>query len=160
MQYVGLIFVMLSALIFSLEYTEYMKKRMHECESFLNLIAHLRIELGCYLRPVREAAASFESIVLDKAGFSEAIRETENLGLAYKKIKKKLSLSEDESKPLEILFSSLGKGYLDDEIKLICTCEEEMRKTVEKINSQAPKNIKLISTLSVTAAIGFFILVI
>ena len=75
-------------------------------------------------------------------------------------MRKRLSLSEEELKPLEALFSSLGQGYLEEEMKLINMCESEMRGMVEKINRESPKSIKLISTLSVTAAVGFFILVI
>ncbi len=160
MQYIGQISVMLAFLLLSREYTKYMKKRVRECEELLSFIAHLRTELGCYLSPVREAALSFDSPILNAVGFSDAVKNTENLYLAYQKIKKRLSISEEESKPLEALFSSLGKGYLEDEIKLICVCEEKVQKNVEEITRQAPKNIKLISTLSVTAAIGFFILII
>lgn len=151
---------MLSSLIFSKEYAKYMKKRESECEAFLEFIAHLRLQVGCYLRPVREAVDSFCSEALEGVGFFEAVRASESIYESYKKVRKRLSLSEEELKPLEALFSSLGQGYLEEEMKLINMCESEMRGMVEKINRESPKSIKLISTLSVTAAVGFFILVI
>ncbi len=160
MQYIGIIAVMLSALVISREYARYMKKRELECEAFLEFIAHLRIQLGCFLRPLREAAAGFSSEALERVGFLGAVGSAESICKAYGSVKKRLSLSEAESRPLEALFSSLGSGYLEDELKLIDICEAEMRDAAEKIKVQSPKNIKLISTLSVTAAIGFFILVI
>ena len=160
MRYIGLFLVMLSSLAFSREYTRYMQKRVRECEAFLDFIGHLRMELSCYLRPLREAAGGFSSDALTEVGFFEAVNSTGNIYEAFSRTRRRLSLSDEELMPLESLFSSLGHSYLDEELKLINMCEENMRSVTEKIKRESPKSIKLISTLSVTAAIGFFILVI
>ena len=160
MQYIGLFLVMLSVLVFTGEYTKYMRKRVRECEAFLEFIGHLRTELSCYLRPLCEAAGGFSSDALSEVGFLDAVKSTGNIYEAFKSTKGKLSLSEEEITPLQSLFSSLGHAYLEEELKLINMCEENMRCVTEKIKRESPKSIKLISTLSVTVAIGFFILVI
>ena len=160
MKYIGILLVLLSAFFYSREYTRYMKKRLSECEGFLAFIAHMRIQVGCFLRPTKELSAGFSSEPLSDSGFLYALSECENIYEAYKKTESRLSLSKEERCILETLFSSVGEGYLDDGIKLIDSSFSAMEKLTEKLREECRKNIKLVCAISVTAALGLIIFVI
>ena len=151
---------MLSAALVSREYKIYLKKRLSECEGFLSFLTHIRIEIGCFLRPIKELCASFESEALYEAGFLGALSESENIYEAYKKCEASLSLDGDEKRVLETLFINLGEGYLNDGVRLIDAAHEKMEELTAAERERSAKNIKLATVLSVTASLGFFMLVI
>ena len=73
MKYIGIFLLLIAAAATSREYSKYMKKRALECKAFLSFIAHMRVQVGCFLRPVKELAAGFSSPMLEKAGFIRAL---------------------------------------------------------------------------------------
>ena len=152
--------ILLSVLIFSDSYSKHTKKRLLEYEGFLSFIYHVRLQMSCYLKPTRRLAEGFYSKPLADSGFLEYIGECENIYEAYKRAESRLSLSKDERELLLGLFSSLGDGYLNDELKVIDAYRSRLEEGFSQLKRDAPKNSKLISTLSVTAAVGFLILVI
>lgn len=152
--------ILLSVLIFSDSYSKHTKKRVLEYESFLAFISHVRLQMSCYLKPTRQLAEGFYSKPLAESGFLEYISECESIYEAYKRAEGHLSLSREERELLSGLFCSLGEGYLNDELKLIDAYRSQLEDGFLRLKKDAPKNSKLVSTLSVTAAVGFLILVI
>jgi hypothetical protein len=82
-----------------------------------------------------------------ESGLLAAVRDCEGI-----------RLSDAERKLLISLFSSLGSGYASDEVKLIEECAAELYKLLAARRAQMPKDMKLINTLSVSAALGILIL--
>jgi len=160
LRYIGIFTVLLAAFLISREYSHYMKKRLRECEGFIAFIAHMRIQVGCFMRPVKELAAGFSSDALSDVGFIDALSESDGIYEAYKKIEPRLSLSKNERDVLELLFSSVGGCYLEEGMKIIEAAYGKMESLHCSLSEECQKNIKLVSVLSVTAAIGFLILVI
>lgn len=160
MKYIGFVLILLSVLIFSDSYSKHVKKRLSECEGFLEFIAHVRLQMSCYLKPPRALSEGFYSEPLSKSGFLQYVGECESIYEAYKRAETRLSLSDEERGILEKLFSSLGSGYLNDELKLLDAYGSLLDEAYESLKKEAPKSAKLISTVSVTVAIGFLILVI
>lgn len=150
---------MAAAFLLSREYARYIGKRAVQCEEFLSFIAYMRIQVGCFLRPARELAAGFHSRELERIGFLGAVNEGVSLFEAYKSTEDSLVLSKEEREVLRTLFSSLEECYLDDGIRIIDSSYKEMEKLCRKIRDERPKNVKLAATLSVTASVGFLILV-
>lgn len=150
--------ILLSVLFFSDSYAKHTKKRLLEYEGFLAFISHVRLQMSCYLKPTRRIAEGFYSKPLADSGFLEYMAECESIHEAYKKAECRLSLSREEKELLGGLFSSLGEGYLDDELKVIDAYRSQLEDGFSRLKKDAPKNSKLISTLSVTAAVGFLIL--
>ena len=149
--------VLVSVLFFSDGYIKYTKKRLLECEGFLAFISHLRLQMSCYLKPIKELCDGFYSKPLDESGFLDYVCERGNVYEAYKMAEGSLSLSKEERELVSGLFSSLGEGYLEDELKLIDAYRERLEAHFLRLKKEAPKNSKLLSTVSVTAAIGFLI---
>lgn len=159
MKYIGAFIVSIAALLMSKEYSRYIKKREVQCEEFLSFIAYMRIQISCFLRPSREIAKGFSGEELERIGFIDAVERGESLYEAYKATENSLVLKFREREILKTLFSSLEECYLDDGIRIIDSSYKEMEGVCRKIREERPKNVKLAATLSVTASIGFLILI-
>lgn len=160
MKYIGIFLVLVAAVTVSRDYSTYMKKRALECKDFLAFIAHMRIQVGCFLRPVKELALGFSSPSLEKAGFIGYLESSDSILSAYRKCEADLSLSEEEKSVLDRLFLSFGEGYLDDGIRLIDASYSDMERLYKKLCEEKTKNTRLVTALSVTAALGVVIFVI
>lgn len=158
-KYIGILAVLLSALAISKEYSAFSKKRLSESCAFLSFLEHMKIQVGCFLRPANELLKDFSSDTLAAVGFTDALENSESLVTAYKTAEPKLSLSKEEREVLENLFSAVGECYLDEGVRLIDTAREKLEKLYQKNKIECPKNAKLVSVISVTAAIGFLMLV-
>ena len=160
MKYVGILLILISAIATSREFSKHINKRAAECKDFLAFIAHMRIQVGCFLRPVKNLGEGFSSPALEKSGFISALAESDCISDAYKKCEQKLSLSSEEKETLNTLFSSFGGGYLDDGIKLIDNCYSSMERLYMRLCEEKTKNTRLVTALSVTTALGIIIFVI
>ena len=96
MKYIGILLVLLTSVAISRDYVGYMNKRTAECKGFLDFIAHMRIQVGCFLRPVKELAFGFSSPSLEKSGFIDSLVSSENIYAAYMSCEPNLSLSKEE----------------------------------------------------------------
>ena len=92
-------------------------------------------------------------------GFVNGISE-KGIRAAYEDSEQYLSLSQNERNILRGLFSSVGSGYLEDELKRIDKAEEALLLEYNRFRERAEKDVKLVSALSATAAVGVFIIII
>ena len=69
MKYAGILFILLSAGLISGEYSSYVKKRLSECRDFLSFIGHMKIQVGCFLRPANELVEGFNSKSLYRGSY-------------------------------------------------------------------------------------------
>ena len=160
MKYIGIFAVLLATAAGAREYSRVRKKHLAECRDFLAFVSHLRIQLGCFLRTPRELASSLSSPALVECGFLGALGDGADFLGAFKLARPKLSLSREECEVLEMLFSSLGEGYLENGIKIIDASYSRLEPLYRELSANCQKSIKLASALSVTGALGFLILVI
>ena len=79
MKYVGILLLLAAAALVSRDYCGYMNKRSLECKDFLAFIAHMRIQVGCFLRPVKKLGEGFSSPSLEKAGFLDSLSDSERI---------------------------------------------------------------------------------
>ena len=87
-------------------------------------------------------------------------RRSENISEAYSKCESGLSLSSEERELLSGFFSSFGEGYLDEQVRLIDSLYPKMEGLYLKLCGERVKNTRLVSVISLTAALGFIIFVI
>ena len=135
-----------------------MKKRLGECEGFVAFISYMRIQIGCFLRPVKDLCEGFSSEPLSKCGFLAALGTHSDIYEAYKLSEPSLSLSKEEKGVLATLFSSIGSGYLTESINIIDSSLVKMESLEKHLRTELVKNVKLVAALSVTAALGIVIL--
>ena len=157
MKLLGFFMIAAAAIAASLEYSKRVRKRLRESECFLEFIRHMRIQLGCFMRPPCDLGRGFSSCEID--GFVSGISDN-GIRAAYESAESGLSLSPNEKDILRGLFSSVGSGYLEDELKRIDKAEDAFLREYNDFKARAAKDVKLVSALSATAAVGIFIIII
>ena len=159
MKYVAVAVFLIPALYIYREYSKRKRARLCECLAFLSFIRHAKLQLSCYLRPVKELADGFENSILEKIGFLEKIRKGDTLTSAYKECCSCISVGKEESDILLNLFSHIGDGYAEQSLELIESAVAELESISDELKSEVPRSIKLALTLTATATAGLFILV-
>ena len=156
MKLIGAAFVLLAALLFSTEARRRAEKRLLVLEETLRFIEHVRVDISCYLKPISEIPAGFFSEALSEAGFLSAF-EKEGAYEACLKLETLLSPSPEEKRVLERFFCGLGRGYSDDQIKLIDETTLELTRLISLERERVPKVKKLSLTLSSAGALALII---
>ena len=155
----GAFVLLMGVVVVCREYAKNRKRRLSICEEFSLLIAHLRLEIACYLKPLDEVVSAYESPVLEESGFLPMAREV-GLSEAFLSMGSSLFLSDEERGVLGRFFSSLGSGYMEDEIKLIDLCAVQFSQLLEHNRTAMPNDVKLYNTLFCAAALGIIIFLI
>ena len=159
MKIFGIALILLSAFVFAREKNRAAERRITVLEEIFRLADAMKLEIGCYLRPIGEIVASFSSPQLSECGF---ISDFLSLGAyeAYLRLESRLSFGEEEKKLLSAFFARVGKGYAEDEIKLIETFLTQLSLILKKEREKLPKEKKLSATLSCAAALAVIILLV
>ena len=159
MRIIGILLIIVVAFSFPYDRIKKAQRSLLILEELYRFIECARVEIGCYLRPITEIPKSFSSEILDSFGF---LTDAEALGLfsAYMRLEKRIDATEDEKKTLRHFFSHAGRGYLEDEIKLIDSTASQLSAAIEKKRADAPKHKKLLVTLCSAAASALIILLI
>ncbi len=156
---IGIFLIGISVLIFSKERIKKRERRLLFLEEMLEFIDFMRIEIGCYLRPISKISEGFSSRALDGIGFFENIRK---IGLypAYLECERHILPTEQEKNLLRRFFSTVGKGYIQDEIKLIGATVEDFSRMLNLERAAMPKEKKITMTLSGALSFAVIILLI
>jgi hypothetical protein len=157
-KYIGFCAILAAALFFSGEYRKYINKRLFECESFLSFFAYIRLQLGCFLKPLRELAGDYQKRDGVLGRIVSELQSGIEPSAVYKKYEPELSLSTEEREVLRHLFSNLGKGYLEDEVKLLDSSCSVLGGLYASLKEEAPKKTKTVAVVSCALSLGFIIL--
>ncbi len=149
--------IFFSTLIFAYSRNRRTDERILIFEELYAFIKQIRIDIGCYLKPIGEIR--LVSPCLTELGFFSDI-EKYGVSGAYKKLEEKLFFKEKERVILERYFSSLGKGYAEDEIKLTDAVLIELSDIFKVGREEAAREKKLTLTLSLSGALALIILLI
>ena len=145
-----------SAMLF-LYYKSYLSASERECRGYLSLIEFLEGRVSCYLSPINEAVLDFESEVLFECGFLKAAREV-GLKEAFAQAKQKSRMPSDAVGVVEELFSGLGRGYLDSEVRAMDLSIKKLRRICEREAAQMASRVKIAGALIFALAVGTLLL--
>lgn len=160
MKIVGICILLFAFLLTSRELTERRRRRVVLFEECYRFIQHIRLQIGCYLRPVCDIAENFESAALSGAGFLDRLSAGEIPMDALSHSSLRRELGDEGYRVLSSLFATLGSGYMDDEMKLIDSCASQFLRLLETEREESPRGIRLIRTLCAGAALGIIIFVV
>lgn len=159
MKYLGMLFILISAVAFSYERGRRAEKHLELLEEIYRFIDRLEVDIGCYLRPISDIIADFSSDLFSELGFFAEMQER-GIYSAYLKMTSVVPLAEKENKLLARFFSMLGNGYADEQVKLIRATASELSEIIKRERGGLPKEKKLSVTLSCAAALALIILLI
>ena len=141
------------------EHTKKQKNEIFTFEELVRFIERIRMEIGCYLKPLSEISAEFRSDPLFQLGFLDDIA-VGGVSFAYERLAEKIKFSDEEDRLLGRFFSTIGKGYAEDELKLADATLTELDRILKQKRENAPKEKKLSLTLSCAGALALIILLV
>ena len=157
MKWIGICILLFTFFLASRELAARRRRRTLIYEECYRFIQHVRLQVGCYLKPVCELACGFESPVLCEVGFLSRLEGGVSPRDAIEASSLRRELGEEGYRVLFSMFSAIGGGYMDDEIKLIDECASAFLRLVERERSESPRGLRLIRTLCGAAALGIII---
>ena len=155
MKLFGMILIFFTSVAFSFDRSRAIGRETALVQELYAFMKQARLEVGCYLRPLSEIRTA--SPLLSEIGFFSSV-EKHGIEKAYLLIEDGLSLSDGEKGTLRAVFSSLGKGYADDEIKNIDVALSELSGILSSKREEEPRKRKLVLTLSVASSLALIIL--
>lgn len=147
MHYIGLGLLFFACALLCTQFSAYQQKRVLECEGLLRLLEHMRGEVTLYLRPYPECVLGFENEALQKTGFLDALKVCKTLSEAWESTRQNFSINSELCKEFYAFCRNFGKGYAEDERKLLTSYVEKFEKTLEFERKEAPRTAKLVRTL-------------
>jgi len=143
------------------------KKRLRQCEAFLELFEYIKNQVEYFLTPTKIMYRNFSNNVLENCGFLYALRSHENDEVycdvwhaALKSCKRNLMLSEKQFLLISDFGDCIGKSHGQIQTSNFDYYILEMRAEIVKEKAESAKNIKLYRTLGIAAGACAAILVI
>ena len=130
MKYIGAMLVISSVMLFFYSLYKRREERLLLEKEALRLVLHIKRELSCFSRPIKDALLSFESEMLSKKGFYGCIRESNKIKLSVLEFFKREKLSHNALSILERYFMS-GSEYLSSESDRITLAAREYSEYLE-----------------------------
>ena len=127
-------------------------------EELYRFLLHIRLQISCFLRPPCEMCIGFESKELRETKFLDELASGEGLLGAFSASRLSELLSDEEGRVICELFSSLGGGYVEDEIKILDAYTEKFLECLEAERRKYSRDVRLVRTLSASGALGVIIL--
>ena len=134
------------------------KKRLCECEAFLEFFGYIRNQVEYFLMPTKLIYKGFASGVLEACGFLPALRSHENDDVycdvwraALWVSEKSLHLSKKQREIVLGFGDCIGKSQGEIQTASFDRYIAEMSAETEKEKAESEKNIKLYRTLGIAA---------
>lgn len=156
----GICILLFAFFLATSDLTKRRSRRLLILEELLRFCTHARVQISCFLRPPSELWVGFESVPLSECGFLGSLKEQKGLSAAYSEIPDALRPRGEADRILRSLFSSVGTGYLKDELELLDTHVAELSAIVERQRHESPKEARLIRTIGAAISLGFVIFII
>ncbi len=157
-KFIGITIILSASLLLRAELSRARRRRLLICEELYRFVLHIRHRISCFLAPPSELCEGFESDVLSECGFLESMKFGESPASGFEKSRISNSLNAQEARVLQALFSGIGCGYMEDEIKHIDMKSSEFLELLVSERAATERDVKLIGTLTVTFTLGAVIL--
>lgn len=159
LRWVGTVLVVSIFIFVGKGYSEFMRRRIDECESFLLLMKRIKGEIGRFLSTPSEIFSNYEDENLKRLGFLELQRSGKSLGECFELCRKRLSLPSEIKDRLGEFFSRFGENYKDGEISQIEYYVDEIEPLLNEERRALPDRIRLVKTLVAAISLGLIILI-
>ncbi len=156
---IGICILLFTSILISRELVRQRQRRLAVFEELLRFVGFLRLQIGCFLRPVPEVVANFHSDELCACGFLP-LADGADLESAFSSSDAPRIVGTECARVAESLFSSLGTGYLEDEIKLIDAHRAQLSELVEGERAESARRVRLVRTLTASVSLGLIILIV
>lgn len=133
------------------------KRRLAECEAFLELFEYIKNQVNYFLTPTKVMYRSFSGKLLEECGFLPALRSHEGdevyhdiWRISLESCKKNLALTQKQMSLILGFGSCIGKSNGDIQTSSFDYYIGEMRGEIAKEKTEGAKNAGLYRTLGIT----------
>ncbi|MBQ8322047.1 MAG: hypothetical protein IJX92_06755 [Clostridia bacterium] len=157
-RYIGIGLILLSALAVSRWYERFIRRRIAEDEGFSALLLHIRAGVECFLSSAEELLRGFENEALMNAGYLGG--DGADICERFRRSSERLCISDKVRGILRDFFDSFGKEYKSGTVALIDRTRAALDEHIKAERESAEKDVKLVRTVLLSAALGAVILLI
>ncbi len=118
------------------------KKRVLQLEAFHELIVHIARQIDGYLTPLEKIYAEYDSTVLSRCGFLEALREYGGV-MALEECRRSLCVSDSDISELAEFFSGLGRHSAKEEARHCAYFERQIGDIARKAKDELAAKTRL-----------------
>ena len=140
-----------SFLGFGFSYTSSLKTERESLRELLALMKRIKTRTECFRQPLSDIYAGFASVHLENMGFIHDLNES-GLSFALSKHRRALMIREEIFASLSEFAASLGKSYIDEQLRLCSLYIEKTEECLISLNTELTSKSKLAMTLSCAAA--------
>ena len=152
LRYLGIAAILVTALGGALSGARLEKKKLQTLDAWIALIAHIRLQIDCYLMPLDRILATADRPLLATLG-------NEHAKTADALLKSSLPyLDTAVAQELSAFFATLGTTYREEELKRCDYYLTRLRAHREAMAASLPARVKAKITLTLCLAVGSVIL--
>lgn len=154
------LFILFGALFLVRRYKSFCKERIEAGQAMLDFIKFRGENIRRFSSPKSEICRRFRSPVFEESGFLSSLMAGKSYADAFMDAKEKLPLSATACELIFGAFKGMGSGYLDEEKARQKAIEDELEDFFGKEKEELQRDIKVKTTLILSAALGAAILLI
>ena len=133
------------------------KRRLALHEELSRLLHFIKRNLECYLMPLGRIAENFESELLFECGFLEKLRGSD-ASSALRECGIYNELEPSAARLLEGFFGTFGRGYFDQERRVVDSVCAEFDALLSDLRMRTPQKTRLFGTIGAAASLALLIL--
>ena len=156
----GIILLLFGSLYLCFAFSLFEKRRLEQAEGILLLLRHTRAQISCFQAPLGKIYGSFSCQELERAGFLEALRETESIASAIEQAKEQLYLTEEQKALLLSFAGEVGGSFKEEQIAACDYYISQWENGYAMQKNALPNRQKLYRSLFITAGLMLAILLV
>lgn len=148
MKIIGCVLIFLSSILCSYYYERYLKIKISKLEELILFVSYIKSKIEYFSIPLSKIYQKYEN----KTKFIDSLIHN----FDYKEIQ----ISKEVDSIICEFFSSLGKGYKQEQIALCNYTTERLNANLSLIKATSPNKIKIFRALSLFIGISIIILLV
>ena len=154
MRYLGIAVLLLSVLFLCYEYKKKCAQTRAELFDFLDFLKYMRLRISCFMEDKRRLGRGFCAKSELGALFVSEIEKCDGPCGAYRRVRDRLSFSENAKALLDEIFSSCEIGYLDEVLGALDSGISRFFALLEEEEKQVFERCRVNCCILVTLALG------
>lgn len=154
----GVILLLSGSLYLCFCFTQFERRRLQQCEGLLLLLRHIKAQISCFHMPLGRIYATFSSEELERCGFLEALRQTEDISKALDSAKGEMWLSGEEMTLLRAFSGEVGASYVEEQIACCDYYIGQLEQAYAERKTALPARRKLYRSLFITGGLMLVII--
>ena len=160
MRLCGAVLLVFAALLLSFGYKSFAREGVRQAQAFLELLSGLKRHISLSGAPIDRFVSEGKNRVLSELGFYREYSTRGSLYGAFSAVSSRLAVPKEIKGLLSELFSEMGRGELEAEVRRIEAGEAELKEMISGYKKDAEHSVRIVSVMLVAGALGLFIILV